>query len=111
MADFDSIWVPRVGTDGARAMRRSASWGLAAIAGTALFFVGLAFVAGSTHSTVGAAFLVVGIVSWAGLVWSRRRLATVLTGRLHIPMRWWDLPPVGHADRFDAWVSRRRGAG
>jgi hypothetical protein len=107
---FEDIWVPRIGKEATRVLRR---YGYAVLVCPLLMLTcaGICSFAYSNGSTSGLVigFLVtfVGVAAFGVLIRSSMQVAAALSAHFDVRIRWTELPSLGRLNRFDAWCAKR----
>jgi hypothetical protein len=106
---FDDIWVPRVGEDATRVLRRH---GYLTMFVPFLMLIsaavcGFAFTNGSAGGTViGLLFLLVGATAFIVWLRSSMQLAEALSAHFGVRIRWTETPSL-RVNRFDSWCAKK----
>ena len=108
-SEFERLWVPRVGADTVREMRRGGVVVVAAGSSGIVLAVAASFGLGGSGlgpKPAGGGAALAALRCVVLVIRTRVRLAKALSKHYGVKINWWETPRMRVAD-FDAWTRRR----
>ncbi|HEV8105086.1 MAG TPA: hypothetical protein VGP69_15250 [Gaiellaceae bacterium] len=104
-AEFDQLWLPRIGAEGVRLARRSATLTVAFLFVVPALMLAYGFAAARGYPVLAVVFLAAALVYVAVWLQSRRQLAAGLSRHFGVEIAWpRNMPNMRTTEQFDAWV-------